>query len=460
MSQHTDLIRAVLREKCPSHDDALCVLETALSLEQDPLDYCAITLGVGQAPTLERCANWAGLAHFDVVPRQMQGNYAPVRLEALADVRAFKIRLLDRDVLFCAPQFFELARLQLLVQAQPKLARRLCLVPANALRRFLVEASAEHLLTEARQGLARHWPMASANLELTTPARLTFVAGLFATVTLVLISSFFQSAVLFPVVALLLALPAAIRLASVLTYRKPALAHPEQRPPDEELPVYSVLIPLRDEAHMVPQLVAAMLALDYPHARLDIKFVVEARGRDTVDAIQPVLDRPQFTLIEVPHAAPLTKPKALDYALPLARGEFVVVFDAEDTPSPDQLWRTALLFRDNPDVHCIQAELIVDNAAESPLTSLFAGEYAGLFGVQLPALARWRLPIPLGGTSNHFRLSSLRRLGGWDPYNVTEDADLGVRLARSRHRVETLAVGTLEESPPNCTPGWPSGPDG
>ncbi|WDR02156.1 glycosyltransferase family 2 protein [Devosia algicola] len=215
----------------------------------------------------------------------------------------------------------------------------------------------------------------------------------------------------------------------------------------KSLPAYSVLIPLRDEAHMVPQLVAAMAALDYPAERLDIKFVVEADCHTTLEAVEPVLDQPQFSLVVVPEAVPLTKPKALDYALPLARGEYVVVFDAEDTPAPDQLWRAVRHFRDHPAVQCIQAELVIDNAAESWLTSLFAGEYSGLFGVQLPALARWGLPMPLGGTSNHFRVATLRELGGWDPYNVTEDADLGMRLARAGHRVDTLAIGTLEEAP-------------
>lgn len=149
----------------------------------------------------------------------------------------------------------------------------------------------------------------------------------------------------------------------------------------------------------------------------------------------------------VPDSLPRTKPKALDYALPLARGEHLVVYDAEDAPEPDQLWRAALCFRDHPETHCIQAELQIDNGADSLLTAIFAGEYAGQFGLLLPALAQWNLPIPLGGTSNHFRLATLRQLGGWDAYNVTEDADLGARLARARHRVRTLSAGTREEAP-------------
>ena len=159
------------------------------------------------------------------------------------------------------------------------------------------------------------------------------------------------------------------------------------------------------------------------------------------------LHDPRFSLLSVPDALPRTKPKALDFALPLCRGEFVVVFDAEDTPHPDQLWRAATRFRDAPDLQCIQAELYIDNAEESWLTGLFAAEYAGTFGVLLPALADWGWPMPLGGTSNHFRIATLRALGGWDAFNVTEDADLGTRLARLRYRCETMSLQRWRRRP-------------
>jgi cellulose synthase/poly-beta-1,6-N-acetylglucosamine synthase-like glycosyltransferase len=175
--------------------------------------------------------------------------------------------------------------------------------------------------------------------------------------------------------------------------------------------------------------------------------VVEAASVDTLEAVRSRLGDPRVSLVSVPDTAPRTKPKALDFALPLCRGEFVVVYDAEDQPDPDQLWKAALRFRDAPDLACLQARLVIDNGRQNWLAALFAGEYAALFTVLLPALARWRLPIPLGGTSNHFRLQALRDLGGWDAYNVTEDADIGMRLARRRLRVETLASATREHAP-------------
>ena len=269
-------------------------------------------------------------------------------------------------------------------------------------------------------------------------------------VGLVLLAPHFAQVLLLPVTLVLLLVPAAIRLAAVLEPLPPA---PKlTRPPDEQLPVYSVLIPLHHEAGMVPQLFAAMRALDYPPDRLDIKFVVEACSEDTLAAVRERLGEPRFSLLSVPDAAPRTKPKALDFALPLCTGEHVVVFDAEDVPDPDQLWKAAVRFRDAPDVVCLQAHLVIDNSQHNWLTAQFSGEYAGLFAVLLPALARWRLPIPLGGTSNHFRLKLLRELGGWDAFNVTEDADLGIRLARRRLRVDMLASRTLEHAPVRIMP--------
>lgn len=158
-----------------------------------------------------------------------------------------------------------------------------------------------------------------------------------------------------------------------------------------------------------------------------------------------------FELIVVPDGAPRTKPKALNYALPTARGTHIVVFDAEDKPEPDQLRRAATLFDADPRIACIQAELVIENAATNGLTALFAAEYSALFGVMLPALANWQLPMPLGGTSNHFQTAVLREIGGWDAFNVTEDADIGIRLSRLGRNCLTMPSRTYEEIPTTVT---------
>lgn len=450
MSDALDLIRAVLSHACPDDAAAARVLETALEREADPLLYCSTAFGVGPTLAMERAARWAGYAFYPKVPMGLKGHAEPGRPEALADVRLFRARLLDRDVGFAAPDFFGLLRMRRRLVASPELAKRIFLVPEAALRTYLVEAAGETLIDGARQNLARRWPYASAHLELTKPARYGFLVGLVLLLGLVMLAPHLAQPWLLPLALGLLLGPAAIRLAAVLTI--PAQEPQGIRPADEDLPVYSVLIPLRNEAVMVPQLYRAMSALDYPAERLDIKFVVETNSPQTIAAVQALPEDTRFSLVSVPDAEPRTKPKALDFALPLCRGQFVVIYDAEDIPEPDQLWRAAARFRDAPDIACLQARLVIDNGGQNWLTALFAAEYAGLFAVLLPALAHWRLPMPLGGTSNHFRIDVLRELGGWDAFNVTEDADLGARLARRRHRVETLASATHETAPARLLP--------
>jgi len=178
-----------------------------------------------------------------------------------------------------------------------------------------------------------------------------------------------------------------------------------------------------------------------------VLFVVEQRSADTIEAVRRVLGDARFDLIVVPDSEPRTKPKAMNFALPLVRGAYVAIYDAEDVPDPQQLRLAASRFLLHPEFDCLQAELVVENARENWLTALFAGEYAGQFGLMLPLLARLKLPMPLGGTSNHFRVAALREVGGWDAYNVTEDADLGVRLSRRRYRTGTIASRTHEEAP-------------
>ena len=223
---------------------------------------------------------------------------------------------------------------------------------------------------------------------------------------------------------------------------------PAPRLPDTALPTYTILAPLFREAHMVPSLVQALTRLDWPAAKLDIKLILEAADAETVAAARALNLPGNVEIVVVPDLSPRTKPKALNYALPLARGDYVVIYDAEDRPERDQLRRAFAAFHAGPpDLATVQARLNIYNADASWLTRQFTLEYSALFDGLLPALDRLKLPIPLGGTSNHFRVSALKWLMAWDSFNVTEDADLGTRLARNGYRCQVIASTTYEEAP-------------
>jgi cellulose synthase/poly-beta-1,6-N-acetylglucosamine synthase-like glycosyltransferase len=180
---------------------------------------------------------------------------------------------------------------------------------------------------------------------------------------------------------------------------------------------------------------------------------VEADDRATRAALAARSNRMPIAVIAVPTLGPRTKPKALNVALPFARGAFTVIYDAEDRPEPDQLRRALQAFRaGGDDLACVQARLCIDNTVDSWLAPLFTAEYAGQFDVFLPGLAALRLPLPLGGSSNHFHTATLRKVGGWDSYNVTEDADLGMRFARFGYRSSVLNSTTYEEAPARFGP--------
>ena len=221
---------------------------------------------------------------------------------------------------------------------------------------------------------------------------------------------------------------------------------------DADLPLYSIVVAIYNEADSVPALVEALQQINYPKERLDIKIAVERDDTRTRHALDQMNLAAPFEIVVAPSAGPRTKPKALNAALPFVRGQYVVVYDAEDRPDPMQLRIALAAFQaaDNR-LACVQARLTIDNTADSWLTRLFTAEYAGLFDVFLPGLAAFRMPLPLGGTSNHFRTATLRQLGAWDPYNVTEDADLGIRLARMGLHTTVIPSSTYEEAPARLT---------
>ncbi|MGX1308005.1 cellulose synthase/poly-beta-1,6-N-acetylglucosamine synthase-like glycosyltransferase [Amorphus suaedae] len=217
---------------------------------------------------------------------------------------------------------------------------------------------------------------------------------------------------------------------------------------DHALPTYSILVPLYREASSVAALIASLRRLDYPRDRLDVLYLLEPDDAETRAAFDAVTLPPGHRVVVVPSEGPRTKPKALNVGLALASGELVTIFDAEDRPERGQLRLAAETFAAGGDrLACLQARLAIDHARDTWITRMFAIEYACLFDVLLPWLAARGLFFPLGGTSNHFRRDILLRLGAWDPYNVTEDADLGVRLTRFDYEMGMLASTTYEEAP-------------
>ena len=218
-------------------------------------------------------------------------------------------------------------------------------------------------------------------------------------------------------------------------------------------PMYTVLVPVYREPEAVGKLVAALKGIDYPKRQLDIQILIEEEDQETLDALLNIRMRPHFRIVPVPKGDVQTKPRALNYGLSLARGQYVCIYDAEDQMHTTQIKAAVRAFqrdrgqRPTARLACVQAPLIPHNDDESWIAQQFTLEYAVHFGLVVPGLTSLGLPVMLGGTSNHFDKSVLEEIGGWDPYNVTEDADLGLRFARAGYRVGSIAPPTFEEAP-------------
>jgi cellulose synthase/poly-beta-1,6-N-acetylglucosamine synthase-like glycosyltransferase len=234
-----------------------------------------------------------------------------------------------------------------------------------------------------------------------------------------------------------------------------ALNHPHQvtvdvtgdRVPDDDLPVYTILLPVYREADMLTQLVDGILSLDYPASRLDVKLLLEEDDTETRQAAAD-LDLPAcFDVLVVRGQGPTGKPRACNHGLAHARGEYLVIYDAEDRPEADQLRKSVLAFAEaDPEVVCLQAQLNYFNRTYNLLTRWFTAEYSVWFDQLLPGLQAMDAVIPLGGTSNHFVTERLVEIGGWNSFNVTEDADLGLRIFLKGWKTAILETTTYEEA--------------
>lgn len=218
---------------------------------------------------------------------------------------------------------------------------------------------------------------------------------------------------------------------------------------NKDLPLYSILVPLYKEAGVLPHFIFSMTKLDYPTHKLDILLLLEEGDEATITTAQN-LDLPShYRIIIVPKSSPKTKPKACNYGLSFVKGDYTVIYDAEDRPDPLQLKKAYLALRDDHTIGCVQAKLNYFNPSDNLLTRFFTAEYSLWFDVILPGLQSINTSIPLGGTSNHFKTSVLKQLHGWDAFNVTEDADLGTRLFNAGYHTAIIDSTTLEEANSN-----------
>jgi cellulose synthase/poly-beta-1,6-N-acetylglucosamine synthase-like glycosyltransferase len=215
----------------------------------------------------------------------------------------------------------------------------------------------------------------------------------------------------------------------------------------DTLPIYTILLPVYKEDKLIRKLIWNLRSLDYPKGKLDVKLLIEEDDDKTLNAVRNLDFPANFETIVVPFHMPKTKPKACNYGLHFCRGQYLAIYDAEDVPDSDQLKKCVVLFRKLPDEFVVlQGALNYFNKNENMLTRMFTLEYTYWFDYMLPGLMSLDIPIPLGGTSNHFKFDKLMQLGGWDPFNVTEDADLGVRVFEKGFKVGIVNSTTLEEA--------------
>jgi glycosyltransferase XagB len=351
----------------------------------------------------------------------------------------------DRPVWTLAPRRLAARSLCRFATRYPELIERLQLTSSSRLDQFLLHQTDGVLGRAATVGLRDRFPAMSAAPR--NNARWwRRLAGPCGTVAVLLLPPILALEWWSALLAGWFLLFAGLRLWGSL---KPRIA-PRRLPrmPDRQLPVYTVIVALYREAACVPALLQALDAFDYPREKLQLILVLEPNDLATRAAIARFGPMPHLQVLIAPAIRPQTKPKALNCALPFARGTFTAVFDAEDRPHPGQLRAALDIFRSHGgDVACAQASLCIENFEKTWLTRMFAAEYAGQFDVFLPGFAEMRLPLPLGGSSNHFRTDVLRKVGGWDAWNVTEDADLGFRLARFGYRSVMFHSTTQEEAP-------------
>lgn len=355
-------------------------------------------------------------------------------------------------VIYTAPDSVSEALIAETIHRHPAKKATFRIVEPATVQAALEQIKSEQIATAASANLYLRSPHMSAKFTLVSWQ--AFLLGVFSlgipmAFALWPVTAF---AVLHILVMITFMIAVAIRFAAFKGLVRGRHAPPAYVSDERSFPIYSVLVALHKEAAVAAQIVKAMSCLDWPQSRLEVFYICEEGDLETREALARLRLPASHRILAVPPIGPRTKPKALNFGLAQCSGDLVVIYDAEDRPDPLQLreaWQRFCIEGD--DVACLQAPLLVTNTGQGWLSNLFAAEYACHFQGLLPFLDRQGAPLPLGGTSNHFRRTALDAVGGWDPHNVTEDADLGIRLSRNGYRCSVIWRPTLEDAPTNLS---------
>jgi len=333
-----------------------------------------------------------------------------------------------------------------LLRQKRKADARIAITVPSALRKASIGRMRQRLAEEAGFRLSNDMPAASAKHGASAWHGFVLAALISAVTTGLILSPAIAIVAVHVGASLFFLSSIVLRLAAAISYKR-VEPRPLAKFKNSERPVYTVIVALYREAPVVDDLITSLKQLNWPRSKLEIKLVCEDDDDQTLKALErQKLDR-RFEVISVPRIGPRTKPKALNHALPFCTGSLVTLFDAEDRPHPDQMEEAWQIFRRAPNrVAALQAPLVIANPRRNWIAGLFHVEYAAQFRALLPFLTRHGHPVPLGGTSTHFRRTALERCGAWDPHNVTEDADLGFRLWRAGFRIGTITRPTLEDA--------------
>ncbi|PID52281.1 MAG: hypothetical protein CR972_02285 [Candidatus Moraniibacteriota bacterium] len=229
----------------------------------------------------------------------------------------------------------------------------------------------------------------------------------------------------------------------------------KNKSPEQFLPPkysFAIFIPARHEEAVIADTIQSVSKLDYPEAMKEVLILINRKDdaetiRITKETIAK-LGKKNIRLVDF--EGPLGKPIGLNIGLKNTNMDVVTIFDAEDEIHPDILnvVNTAMI-QNHADIVQSGVQLMNFNSNWYSLFNVM--EYYFWFKSVLHFFANNGM-IPLGGNTVFFKKHWLERVGGWDEKNLTEDADIGIRMSAAGARTKVIYDEehvTREETPPS-----------
>ncbi|HBF7082551.1 TPA: glycosyltransferase family 2 protein, partial [Clostridioides difficile] len=226
----------------------------------------------------------------------------------------------------------------------------------------------------------------------------------------------------------------------------------------DEYPMISILVPAHNEAKVIGRTVESLLLLNYPKSKMELIVINDNSSDNSKEILENIKDRYNNYNFTIINTDSLTggkgKSNALNIGYTISKGDFIAVYDADNTPDKNALRYLVQTIVMNDELGAVIGKFRTRNKNKNLLTKFINIETLSF--QWMSQAGRWQLfnlcTIP--GTNFILRRSIIEEIGGWDSKAIAEDTEISFRIYKLGYKIKLVPQSITWEQEPETVKVW------